>query len=46
MGVDERCQTRGIALMQRFHARIVTLEERPVAGKILTQCEVTAGYLE
>jgi len=25
---------------------MVTLEERPVAGKILTQCEVTAGYLE
>jgi hypothetical protein len=35
-----------MTLMQRFHARMVTLEERPVAGQILTQCEVAAGHLE
>src|SRR5205809_799840 len=34
-----------MTLMQRFHARMVTLEERPVAGQVLEQREVPAGEL-
>src|SRR6266700_1822530 len=35
-----------MTLMQRFHARMVTLEERPVAGQVLEQRAVAAGHLE
>src|SRR5256885_10639644 len=46
MGVDEGCQASRMTLMQRFHTRMVTLEERPVAGQVLEQREVAAGHLE
>src|SRR2546422_4543757 len=46
MGVDEGCQASRMTLMQRFHARMVTLEERPVAGQVLEQREVAAAHLE
>src|SRR2546430_15048431 len=46
MGVDEGCQASRMTLMQRFHAWMVTLEERPVAGQVLEQREVAAGHLE
>src|SRR5207253_3579691 len=46
MGVDQRRQASGMTLMQRFHARMVTLEERPVAGQVLEQREVAAAHLE
>src|SRR5439155_226445 len=45
-GVDERRQASAMTLMQRCHARMVTLEERPVAGQVVTQSEVGAGHLE
>src|SRR3989442_14813557 len=46
MGVDQRRQASRMTLMQRFHARMVTLEERPVAGQVLEQRAVAAGHLE